>query len=185
MRGHIGGSHRALPARRARGLVADYRVRNTHFVPCGVTQQDDSVEEELDSGEEDEEVRAALEKHVGGSARSRRHRASVTYKEEDDDVGVVSDEHEEDAASELGENTEGDAASVEEGEEGEDMQVVNGKRMSKYEAERLAKIARNQGILQQLGLAASKIAQGVCVCVRPGPKLTPFPSSPPHCFCFE
>ena len=151
------------------------------------------MEEELDSGEEDEEERAALEKHVEGSARSRRHRAPVTYKEEDDHVvGMVSDEHEEDAALELGENAEGDAASegeedadgVEEGEEGEDMQVVNGKRMSKYEAERLAKIARNQGILQQLGLAqaASKIAQGVFVC---SPKLTPFPSSPPHCLCFE
>ncbi len=148
------------------------------------------MEEELDSGVEDEEERTALEKQVGGSARSRRHRAPVTYKEEEDDVGVVSDDHEEDAALELGENTEGDAASegegdgVEggvEGEEEEDMQVVNGKKISKYEAERLAKIARNQGILQQLGLAqaASKIAQGVFVCrpQTPSLHLTPFPSS--------
>ena len=144
----------------------------------------------MDSGVEDEEERTALEKQVGGSARSRRHRAPVTYKEEEDDVGVVSDDHEEDAALELGENTEGDAASegegdgVEagvEGEEEEDMQVVNGKKISKYEAERLAKIARNQGILQQLGLAqaASKIAQGVFVCrpQTPSLHLTPFPSS--------
>ena len=148
------------------------------------------MEEELDSGVEDEEERTALEKQVGGSARSRRHRAPVTYKEEEDDVGVVSDEHEEDASLELGENTEGDSASegegdgveeCEEGEEGEDMQVVNGKKISKYEAERLAKIARNQGILQQLGLAqaASKIAQGVFVCrpQTPSLHLTPFPSS--------
>jgi hypothetical protein len=68
-RGHIGCSQRALQgvgAWRDRRLPRAY----TNLGPCGVTQQDDSVEEELDSGVEDEEERTALETQVGVSARS-------------------------------------------------------------------------------------------------------------------
>ena len=113
----------------------------------GRARQDNSAEKELDSQEEEREE---MEKKEGGalSARSRRHRAPVTYKEEEDEV-VVSDgeeasEQEGKCAAEDASSGEADADGGDEGEDDEGTQVVNGKRMSKYEAERLAKIERNK-----------------------------------------
>ena len=110
-----------------------------------------SVEVLLDTDNDDDAEDETLPSAGGGAPTSRRSRSSrqkvpVNYVEEEDvDLGEDPARADEEVIVEAEEASSGADEVPEEDEiEDEDTVVVDGKRMSKYEADRLAKIARNQ-----------------------------------------